>query len=96
MDLFASAKAQENQHISTLKAQAKALSWFTLTSIIWGFGKNKSRMKEQTTDMPLLWKIGIFNRKVNIRLALDDDNYQHVQLLMALPLSQQRSTEHLC
>lgn len=29
--------------------------------------------------MPLLWKISIFNMKVNIRLVLYDDNYQHVR-----------------
>lgn len=29
--------------------------------------------------MPLLWKSSIFNRKINIRLVLCDDNYQHVR-----------------
>lgn len=32
--------------------------------------------------MPLLWKISIFNRKVNIRLGLYDDNYQHVRVFL--------------
>lgn len=79
---FADVKAQKHQTTTS----APMLEAQTESSGSW----ENNKIKEKALELPLLWKIRILTRKINIRLVLNDDNYQHVKGFMASPLLQQK------
>lgn len=69
---YKNSKAQKISHqLPCLRPKQTALSGF--------LENNKIKQKKSLINAIALEKNSIFNRKINIRLVLCDDNYQHVR-----------------